>query len=223
MSLRARSKVDARHPGDAWAYRRSFIGHVYCLIAAGYRRLEHESLREEEEPAITGFLVEAIRQYCDEPQAPRWAQRYFIQEELSVNRSGVKGKSRPRVDIEIEGNHKTPRRHFQIEAKRLRESDSGSRSDYLGRDGLGCFLAGRYAEGHEDAGMLGYVQSGTPSSWASKIAAELGRDPDSYLLASGCSGLQPQRPVDGLDMVYCSSHQCFLRPLEVHHIFLLCW
>ena len=66
---------------------------------------------------------------------------------------------------------------FHFEAKRLRQEDSHSVSEYVGAAGLGCFLAGMYARTSREGGMLGYVQSASPDDWAKAIASKLQRDP----------------------------------------------
>jgi hypothetical protein len=58
---------------------------------------------------------------------------------------------------------------FQFEAKRLHGKGNPAVTAYLGDEGLGCFLSGTYAQEWDEAGMLGYVQAGDPSKWASRI------------------------------------------------------
>ena len=76
-------------------------------------------------------------------------------------------------NTELSGN---PR--FRFEAKRLH--DTSSRTEYLGSDGLGCYLDGRYANDDEIAGMLGYVQQGTVKTHAMSLATALNDDPGTY-------------------------------------------
>ena len=91
-------------------------------------------------------------------EAPVWTKNFWAVEETRVNDGEREGKYRRRIDIEIIEHRRGPRPRFRFEAKRLRDSDS--RREYLGHDGLGCFLDGRYAASDPDAGMLGYVQEG---------------------------------------------------------------
>lgn len=101
-----------------------------------------------EEPAITGLLVGAIDAFLDDPAAPSWTHRFFVQDERHVNSYGRVGKRRLRVDIEVVSSNSRPRSRFQIEAKRLRKPKQASLKAYLGADGLGSFLSRRYAKDH---------------------------------------------------------------------------
>ncbi len=64
------------------------------------------------------------------------------------------------------------RPEYNFEAKRLFRPGFPA-SKYLGRDGLGCFLDGRYARAYHEAGMLGYVQSDSVAWWADYLKARM--------------------------------------------------
>ncbi len=225
MSLGSQSGTASGRPPRSSAYRESFLRDVYRLVAGGYLSLTLEDLAEKEEPAITGLLVAAIEGVLDDPRSPDWVERYAIQEEKPIQEVGAlrEGKSRSRVDIEIESSGRRPRPRFQLEAKRLRETDSKSISSYLGPEGLGCFLAGHYAGTYGQAGMLGYVQTGSEPSWASGIHEKLRRNAGRYQLASGCDGLRHHRLVPEIEHSYLSSHvRRAAGEIEIHHILLCC-
>ncbi len=225
MSLCSRSGTASGRPPGSSVYRESFLRDVYRLIAHGYLSLTLEDLAEKEEPAITGLLVAAIEGVLDDPRSPDWVERYAIQEEKPIQeaRPLKEGKSRHRVDIEIESSGRRPRPRFQLEAKRLRETDSKSTSSYLGSEGLGCFLTGRYAGTYGQAGMLGYVQTGSESSWASGIHEKLRRNAVRYQLAGECDGLRRHRLVSKIEHSYLSSHvRRGAGEIEIHHILLCC-
>ncbi len=223
MSLRSRSRSGSGRPPRSSAYRRSFMLDVYRLIAQGHRSLALEGMAEREEPAITGILVNAIERYLDDPGAPDWTERYAVQEERPIHDSAIEGKARSRVDIEIESSRRRPRPRFQFEAKRLRLTDSKSLSSYLGQDGLGCFLSGRYATSNEQAGMLGYVQSGTALEWATRIHKKLRQDVEYYQLASSSGGLRHHCLVSEIEHSYISRHVLpSVGDSDIHHILLLC-
>ncbi len=52
--------------------------------------------------------------------------------------------------------------------------------DYLGEEGLGCFLSGDYARDDAEAGMLGYIQSADAEFWASQIESKLSENDALY-------------------------------------------
>ncbi len=223
MSLHSRSSPNSGRPPGSSAYRRSFLRNVYRLIARGYHCLTLESLGEKEETDITGLLVNAIERYLDDPRSPKWTERYAIQEERPIHAPTKEGKRRSRVDIEIECSRRRPRPRFQFEAKRLRVTDSKSLASYLGQNGLGCFLSGRYAASSEQAGMLGYIQSGAASDWASRIHEKLKLEAERYQLAGGFGGLRHHRVVSELEYTYISKHALpSAEDSDVYHILLLC-
>lgn len=223
MSLRLGSRASQGRPDGTPAYRRSFIHHVCHLVARGYGSLDRRSISNKAEPAITGKLVDGIRGFLDSPTAPSWVGHYFVSDEHNISDEKREGKHRVRVDIEIESSRRRPRPRFQFEAKRLRRDDSKSVSSYLGKDGLGCFLTGRYAGGEEVAGMLGYVQSDTVSAWAGQIHEKLCEQRGHYQLTASCRGLQRDRPEPALEASYRSSHYRQKSDIEIYHIFLLCY
>jgi hypothetical protein len=108
--------------------------------------------------------------------------------------------------------------HF--EAKRLGPGNSVGK--YAGRKGLGCILAGDYARGHDDAGMLGYVQSDTCDAWARKIETKLHGDRIAHELLAG-SVWQLKQVTNELTHVYFTEHtrHALGRPVAVYHTLLL--
>ncbi len=83
------------------------------------------------------------------------------------------GKARPRVDIKIEHVSYGKRPRLCFEAKRLNSATGHTLKKYLGSDGLGCFLTGKYPATHGEAGMLGYVQSGETDEWHKRLKQQL--------------------------------------------------
>jgi hypothetical protein len=112
------------------------------------------------------------------------------------------------------------RPRFQCEAKRL-HSDS-SLGEYLGQDGLGRILNGDYAAQHPDAGMLGYVQSGTPEEWANKLESKLKDEDGPYDVLRG-GGLRPMKLSRSLSHTFYSRHNRapVKAPIDMYHTLLL--
>jgi hypothetical protein len=203
------------------AYRESFVEKVHILIEHGYARLVPADLADEQEPAITGLLVKAIQDAMAAPHSPSWMDRFAVRDDPPVSTGKEKGKSRPRVDIEIERTQAGPRPAFQFEAKRLTNKSSVSR--YLGRDGLGSFLSRRYGVGQDDAGMLGYVQTPDATTWAKKIEEQLKAARRKYLLPeNGDCWTKRKKPL-GLTHSFQSPHSRSKQALTVHHTLLVCY
>ncbi len=212
MSLRSRSLGAGRPPNHTF-YRRSFLRHVHHLIGQGFQAISAQDLSAKEEPQITGILTAAIEAFLECPRSPDWVEQYHIQDERHLGDSEREGKKRLRVDIELSSSQHRPRPRFQIEAKRLRDPAQNSLVAYLGYDGLGSFLSGRYAAAEPWAGMMGFVQSDTTEGWIRKIRLEL---PES-------SAFRPETFSPRLTDVYRSNHQrSNSDELEVHHFFLNC-
>lgn len=155
-------------------YAASLRVHAHCLVAEGYARMDKATFARAQETVITGELVREMREYLEsQDNAPTWAAYYTIQEDPPLNVEGRLGKDRPRVDIEFMRISPGPRPRLPFEAKRLNTSTGHNVSGYLGPEGLGCFISGRYPMTHDEAGMLGYVQSDSDEIWAERIAAAL--------------------------------------------------
>jgi hypothetical protein len=201
-------------------YRAAFIRNCHTLIARGYSGLSRASFRDQQETEITGELIRSIKDVLQRPDSPTWMDRFFVADDPPVNASGRKGKSRRRVDIEIERGEHGPRPRLQFEAKRLY---SGSPvSEYLGADGMLLFISGEHAAGQIDGGMLGYVQEGTSGNWAAKIAEKINGDVRTYRVIAG--GEFAAFPVTAeLDSTHRSAHRRskHLEPITIHHTLLM--
>jgi hypothetical protein len=159
--------------------RRIFVRRVHQLLQLGYERLTPAAHVNEQEPAITGFLVEAINAVLND-RARIWMRLFSIHDDPPENDGLRKGKKRKRIDLRIDSAHFSPRARYRFEAKRL-----GKRhrvAAYLGVEGLGCFLTGDYARDDDEAGMLGYVQSGDLGEWGERIGDELGKKSADYFV-----------------------------------------
>jgi hypothetical protein len=191
------------------------------MIAEGYARMDKASFAAEEEPAITGELVRQMRRFLESTEAvPGWVCHYSIHDDPPLSVEGRRGKARPRVDIEFERVAIGARPRLRFEAKRLRSDAGHTVQRYLGTDGLGCFLSGKYPLTHGEAGMLGYVQSEDEGTWAGKIEAALNRDGATHAVVDPAFGLQ--RVCDSLPFTYISHHRMARRdePVAIHHVFL---
>jgi hypothetical protein len=220
MSISSRARKTHGRPGKSQIYRQGFVNLVHHLLAAGYLRLERTLLRDQEEPAITGFLVREIRKYIESPEAPKWAHSFAVHDDPPIDFPGTAGKLRPRVDIEMERIQPGPRPRFQFEAKRLYTGTSVS--EYLGKNGLRNFLSGRYAAEHEDAGMLGYVQTQPVHDWVARIEKRMEDNHKELLLDDVTGGAWQRRTDPGLESSFSSLHRRPGKSILIHHTFLTC-
>lgn len=200
------------------AYGPRFIPDVYRLIEEGHRRLDPSALSGMDEEVISQRLGEAMEAITQDED---WAVRYHVHIERPVGHQRT-GKRRPRLDLDVEKNRRSPgqRPRFPIEAKRL--GGGYGTDDYLGREGLECFMNGTYAPTQPVAGMLGYVQADEPSYWAGWIAKGLAKSTYQKTLCLE-ERTWTRRPHPSSSMFcYESDHARPGCPIRIHHILLLC-
>ncbi len=206
-------------PRDREAYLANLRLHVHTLLWMGYERLDRRRLAGLDEPSITGELVRSIREAMAEDSAPDWVLNYSLRDDPPVDFPGRYGQSRPRVDIEFERVQRGMRPCYHWEAKRLR--DASSVGAYLGQQGLGCYLSGLYAGGHEEAGMLGYVEVQDERAWATRIEASLLRSPKQFSLTEDGAWSRAS-VVSQIAHCYCTRHRRGQdrKPITVYHALL---
>lgn len=203
------------------AYSEALRRHAHELIAAGYERMDHISFADEQEPAITGELVREIRAYLEVfEDAPPWARYYSVHDDPPLAAEGRLGRHRRRVDIEFERVSAGKRPRLRFEAKRLSSPTGHSTGGYLGEDGLGCFLSGAYPSTHGEAGMLGYVQSGSEEDWVRKIHDRLSEEPEAFGIVP--PPMDRQEIAAALRHTWVSRHRVGGRDetIMVHHVML---
>jgi hypothetical protein len=171
MAISGQNKSNINQSDDSGDYVASFCRDALFLIVAGYERLvacdtDYSDTAEEH---ITGEISQQTEEYINRQDSPDWTKYYVVQEERRENVRGRKGKNRPRVDIAFVLAGRRPQRWMRFEAKRLGRPGF-TVGKYLGKEGLGEFIAGNYAADDDTAGMLGYVQSDNCDYWAREIS-----------------------------------------------------
>ena len=206
--------------GNQQAYLASFCIDVHELISMGYQRMDYQAFSASEETDITGELVRAIHGAMQDRRAPEWMVRYALpKDDPPLNTAERLGKHRFRIDIEFERVQRGQRPLFRFEAKRLHGSHDVGK--YLGEDGLGCFLSGKYPLTHHEAGMLGYVQSDDEPTWAKRIEDRINGRRSEYAVCT--DGAWQKAPVVlGLDHTYRTRHNRKppLSAVTIRHVLL---
>ncbi len=156
--------------------------HALILIWLGYQRMQRTDFSTAEEDDITGELTRHMDEITQADDAPAWAERYTVKEQVRSHAPDRLGKRRPIVDVEFERNKRGIRPRLRFEAKRLGRGVGVS--EYLGSEGLGAFLDCYYSRTHNEVGLLAYIQDGTEQEWAEKLAARL-VPPDHGVLPDG--------------------------------------
>jgi len=182
--------------------------------------LDVRSLSRAQEPAITGELVRTMKEAKLKADAPTWMIRMYVADDPPVNAPGRLGKQRRRVDIEFERSERGFTFHLHFEAKRLYRSDSVV--EYLGKEGLGMFLAGEYARDENVGGMLGYVQSEGSAEWMARLNAALANEHAKYAV-TGDGALEVAALLHELPQIHRSKHERLVvgRPILIFHTLLV--
>jgi hypothetical protein len=220
MSIASKAAKKAGSSSNRPDYRASFLRDTHRLVAQGYARMTPASFNGTMEEVITEKLVEAINAAIQSPGAESWMHRYHAVDNLSVSHPKKPGKQRPRVDIEITNVRAGTHPQFHFEAKRLGKGYPVGQ--YVGRKGLGCIVHADYARNHDDAGMLGYVQTGTCDDWGTKIEKKLMRDVAAHFLPHGSCWRQLIITKE-LSHTFRTQHDrpALSRPVDIYHTLLL--
>jgi hypothetical protein len=142
---------------------------AHLLLAWGYAATRGKLPGARDEYEITGLLAEAMERRINDPATPERFMFYSVHNERPVSPMGELGKRRPKLDIQIECCGIRPKRYYTFEAKRLRDDDRAGASDslhqYLGDEGIGRFVAGRYEAETAEAAMLACIQAHDAEFW----------------------------------------------------------
>lgn len=165
------------------SFTNAFRKAAHTLIRWGYRgaltRIKHNS---HEEPTITGYIYETITNRLRAIDCPVWCEDFSVKEDPPEKMKGREGRNRLRPDLVIEGTMQG-RPEYILEAKRLKKDSFGA-GKYLGDDGLGCFVSGKYAARYDEAAMLGYIQDYSPSGWKTDIREKINQQESQLHLVS---------------------------------------
>lgn len=191
---------------------------AHILISWGYSgalsRIDSDS---HEETTITGYISAAINNRLRAFDCPAWAEDFSIMENKPVELEGREGKKRPRPDLIVEGKMRG-RPEYIFEAKRLKTDGFGS-GKYLGNDGLGCFVSGKYAARYDEAGMLGYMQSNSPMHWLTEIGKKINQKKENLNFISLQQGIEVIRDFSG-EWLSVHNREGVNRSITIFHILL---
>lgn len=193
----------------------AFIRNAHRILLGGYELLDAPAYHSSEEDEITGDLAREMMNFiASSPES--WMRCCQVHDQHPVTAPGGPhttrrvGKRRPKIDLQLVANIGTGFTRFSWEAKRLGQSHG--LAAYFGPAGLGCFLSGQYASDCDFGGMLGYVQSGDPTSWDAKIRESLASRPDHETL--------PVNAPSSRRLVSIHPRQSVRKPITIHHTLL---
>ena len=202
----------------------SFREHAHLLVHWGYEDARDriqlpENPHDKEETSITGFLAEAIKARFRKFDLDNWCKYYSLYDDPPVRSEGRSGIRRPRADLIIESTCEG-RPEYVFEAKRLKKREHPV-SGYTGSEGMGCFISGKYASRYDEAGMLGYVQSGCLAERKDKVKRKIGQDAEKLSLTGS---QRDEQVIDAFPLEWVSKHNrnSVRRPIAIYHILLDC-
>ncbi len=221
MGISGRHKLGINQSDDSSDYKVGIHRDALFLIIAGHKRLvgNDADYFDVDEEDITGDLTESMNKYINSLSSPDWTKHYRAQEELRENTKAKKGKHRQRVDIVCILTGRKPHQLMKFEAKRLKKPGF-TVGRYVGKEGMGEFIAGNYARECDTVGMLGYIQSDDCDYWAEQIPDALNKKREEmHLLIDG----QWQKvDLENVNDCYKTRHNrpTIKRKLLVYHLLL---
>lgn len=113
--------------------------------------------------------------------------------------------------------------YFALEAKRLRvvydSSVHVNAAEYVGKQGMLCFISGQYAQAMPQGGMIGYVMDGNVAQAKTAVKKRILAEAKALQLTSG-GELVASRHRASETRLAESLHQVSGGPLILHHVFL---
>ena len=145
-------------------YDENFRYNAHKFIAIGYQKAlpKIKSSVKRDETHTTGFIAEAMSGWLDREEPDGFDGYGVLDDPPEKSYDGARaGRGRRRSDLVVTYNN-SPRNRFVCEAKRLK---SGKGAEYIGDDGMGCFINGDYARPYLEVAMLGYVETKSVAEW----------------------------------------------------------
>lgn len=183
---------------------------------AGFRR----PAQDEGEPKITHRFVKAMQARKQE-QGLQF--RVVPHEKELAHLDEQTGQGYAEIDILVPHGY-DERCYFGIEAKKLNTTTEAGKwesqaGDYVGRDGMGCFIEGRYAPHQTQGGMLGYVMDGNSQKAKTSISEAMSKR-TAELRASAPVELRASRHLPNLSDAFETQHGLDRGEFLLHHILL---
>ncbi|MCX7011431.1 MAG: hypothetical protein NTW86_02485 [Candidatus Sumerlaeota bacterium] len=191
------------------------IPEIIDLVLRSWRSFQRPRPDEEEVPITRRFREVLVR------EKNRADLPFTVWRESSEPADPVIGRETGRIDIVFLHGYREGV-YFAFECKRLNvrfpSGFSSQAAEYVGIDGMMCFITEKYARGLRHAGMIGYVMDGDVAAALralTKAIVKKARD----LCMSARSCLEPCA-IRGDDRVKETTHSLPGRKLTLYHILL---
>lgn len=192
------------------------IPEILNLVLAAWRKFDKPKSDEKEEPITRRFRLALVG------EKNRHALPFSIWHESPELPDEKTGEETGRVDIRFLHGYREDV-YFAFECKRLNiDYPSGFQSnagEYVGDDGMMCFITGKYGKGLKSGGMIGYVMDGkVPKAIQAVQQAILKKG--KTLRLRGRTGVGPCSPLPGVKSAKETHHSLPNRDFEIYHLFL---
>lgn len=183
------------------------------LVVRSWSQFEKPKPTDYEVP-ITGRFREFLRKSKDTERLP-----FLILTEFPEIDSTT-GREVGRIDLLFLAGLKE-RVYFAFECKRLRYSRDGkivsNAREYVGKNGMMCFVTGKYSEGLRSGGMIGYVMDGSVQKAQEDVKTMIDKKASELSLVKGTS-LSPSSKLPNSPNE--TRHQLYRRKFILYHLFL---
>lgn len=176
--------------------------------------------QDEDEPKITNRFVRALQK-----EGRRQRLRFLVlPHPKDVERLDPQtGKGYVEIDICMFHGYES-RCYFGIEAKKLNTTTSSGKwesqaGDYVGKDGMGCFVDGRYASYQCEGAMLGYVMDGDCAKAKVSISESIEKRADALRVPVPCP-LEPAQDLKDYPNAFQTYHNLDRGEFTLHHVLL---
>lgn len=202
-------------------YEQAFVRRAHQLLSWGYAKARCQFDHDTEEEVISQYISEqilAIIQY--DLQLPDEYLHFEVDNERPVSDAGRTGRRRKEMDLVIKTTDLRIRPRLVLEAKRLKTGAFYVR-DYVGADGMLCFVNEEYAAQCSYAAMVAYMQSDNADHWYDQLTRQFDNPKNTDLRVT--RPLAPCQVVSDLPNEWTSEHNRVTRSaILVYHIFLDC-
>lgn len=175
---------------------------------------------DEDEPKITNRFVKSMQQRST-AEGLKFRVVAHMKELEHLNETTGKGFAE--IDILVPHGYDY-RCYFGIEAKKLNttnaENDWESHAgEYVGNDGMGCFVEGRYAAYQSNGGMIGYVMDGDCPKAKSSITKAIAKRAQELRVKVPVT-IATSRHLPHLPIAFETVHALDRAVFTIHHLLL---
>ena len=203
-------------------YNRAFVRRAHQLLFWGYKEARQQFNSDTNEEVISQYISMCIKNLLKYGDIDEEYWRFEVVNEALVSDTGRTGNSRKEIDILLYTNDPRTRPELIFEAKRLKKG-AFYVSDYVGAEGMQCFIQEQYAKHCPIAAMIGYMQSNDINHWQTQLDKEFRRANQKALQIVKSLTRCSNPIITDLPHEWISEHKRLSQPaITIYHIFLDC-